>query len=88
MVLIIKSWCCSDQQATSVISTSSTTRRTNARTSGAGKCERQVRCCESTTKVRDALKEEPRNSMVDSVLQMAKVVIVKSATNGSELRDG
>ena len=54
------------------------TRCTNARTSGAEKCERQVRCCESTSKVRDALKEEPSNSMVDFVMQMAKVVVVRA----------
>ena len=55
-------------------------------------CERQVRCCESTSKVRDALKEEPRNSMVDCVMhadaRWQKVVILKSATSGSEQRDG
>ena len=60
----------------------------HARTSGAEKCRRQVRCCEFTSKVRGALKEEPSNSMVDFVMQMAKIVIVKSATNGSERRDG
>ena len=60
------------------------TRCTNARTSGAEKCEKQVRCCESTSKVRDALKEEPSNSMVDFVMQMAKVVRAQRMVQSSE----
>lgn len=73
MISIIKGRCCLDQQATSVISLC-----TNVRASVAEKCERQVRCCESTCKVRDALKEEPSNSMVDFLMQMAKVLIVRA----------
>ena len=36
---------------------------------GAEKCRRQVRCCEFTSNVRDALKEKPSNSMADFVMQ-------------------
>ena len=48
----------SEQRAASVILISSTTRRARARASGAGKCEKQIRGCESKSEVRDALKEE------------------------------
>ena len=57
-----------DQVMVMLVFITSTTRHTNARPSGAEKCERQVRSCESTSKVIDAVKEEPSNSMVDFMM--------------------